>query len=334
MPAHRGRFFGLAAGRGGARADRPAGDCDQDRRGRWADLFADAASIDFDDGFDAFAGDAAGDDGIHPDHHRALDLAPSARDGDDSIQSGADGTRPVHDFLRHESDARSGLFDRNQAIRGRTTRRRHRDRPDASSAEEIHARPNSRERPAVVLETVRKTAVRDARRCSIDGADPDLHDQRVENRFSNRIHDLYPVPRHRSRRCQRIDVDGHDDALADADIAAVQDHAVRVGRRLDVALGHARGELSPMTPDSVMDLARHSLLVTAMIAAPLLVVSLIVGLVIGMLQAATQIHEATLSFIPKLLLLVLTLFVAGSWMLRMLTDFTHDLYANIPAMIG
>jgi flagellar biosynthetic protein FliQ len=89
-----------------------------------------------------------------------------------------------------------------------------------------------------------------------------------------------------------------------------------------------------MTPDSVMDLARHSLFVTAMIAAPLLVVSLIVGLVIGMLQAATQIHEATLSFIPKLLLLVLTLFVAGPWMLRMLTDFTHDLYANIPAMIG
>jgi len=89
-----------------------------------------------------------------------------------------------------------------------------------------------------------------------------------------------------------------------------------------------------MTPESVMDLARHALLVTTMIAAPLLVVALLVGLVIGMLQAATQIHEATLSFIPKLLLLVLTLFVAGPWMLRMLTDFTHDLYSSIPAMIG
>jgi flagellar biosynthetic protein FliQ len=89
-----------------------------------------------------------------------------------------------------------------------------------------------------------------------------------------------------------------------------------------------------MTPESVMDLARHALLVTTMIAAPLLVVALVVGLVIGMLQAATQIHEATLSFIPKLLLLVLTLFVAGPWMLRMLTDFTHDLYSSIPAMIG
>ncbi len=89
-----------------------------------------------------------------------------------------------------------------------------------------------------------------------------------------------------------------------------------------------------MTPESVMDLARHALLVTTMIAAPLLVVALLVGLIIGMLQAATQIHEATLSFIPKLLLLVLTLFVAGPWMLRMLTDFTHDLYSSIPAMIG
>ena len=53
-----------------------------------------------------------------------------------------------------------------------------------------------------------------------------------------------------------------------------------------------------------------------------------------MLQAATQINEATLSFIPKLLLLVLALFVAGPWILRMLIDFTRDLYANIPNMIG
>jgi flagellar biosynthetic protein FliQ len=53
-----------------------------------------------------------------------------------------------------------------------------------------------------------------------------------------------------------------------------------------------------------------------------------------MLQAATQIHEATLSFIPKLLLLVLTLFAIGPWMLRTLIDYTHDLYASIPAMIG
>jgi flagellar biosynthetic protein FliQ len=89
-----------------------------------------------------------------------------------------------------------------------------------------------------------------------------------------------------------------------------------------------------MTPENVMDLAHRMLLVTSMIAAPLLLIALIAGLVIGMLQAATQINEATLSFIPKLLLLVLTLFVVGPWILRVLTDFTRDLYTSIPSVIG
>jgi flagellar biosynthetic protein FliQ len=89
-----------------------------------------------------------------------------------------------------------------------------------------------------------------------------------------------------------------------------------------------------MTPETVMDLAHQSLLMTAMLAAPLLLVALVAGLVIGMLQAATQINEATLSFIPKLLLIVLTLFAAGPWMLRELIDFTHDLYSSIPSMVG
>ncbi len=89
-----------------------------------------------------------------------------------------------------------------------------------------------------------------------------------------------------------------------------------------------------MTAEAVMDLTHRALLVTAMLAAPLLLVALITGLVIGMLQAATQINEATLSFIPKLLLLALTLMVAGPWMLRVLVDFTHDLYVGIPNAIG
>jgi len=76
------------------------------------------------------------------------------------------------------------------------------------------------------------------------------------------------------------------------------------------------------------------LLVTSMIAAPLLLIALITGLAIGMLQAATQINESTLSFIPKLLLLVLTLFMTGPWILRVLIDFTRDLYTGIPGVIG
>jgi flagellar biosynthetic protein FliQ len=89
-----------------------------------------------------------------------------------------------------------------------------------------------------------------------------------------------------------------------------------------------------MTPEMVMDLAHSTLMVTSMIAAPLLLVALVTGLLIGMLQAATQINESTLSFIPKLLLLVLTLFAAGPWILRVLVDFTHDLYTSIPSVIG
>jgi flagellar biosynthesis protein FliQ len=89
-----------------------------------------------------------------------------------------------------------------------------------------------------------------------------------------------------------------------------------------------------MTPENVMDLAHSTLLVTSMIAAPLLLTALVTGLVIGMLQAATQINEATLSFIPKLLVLVLALFAAGPWILRVLIDFTRNLYASIPSIVG
>ncbi len=89
-----------------------------------------------------------------------------------------------------------------------------------------------------------------------------------------------------------------------------------------------------MTPEMVMDLAHKTLLVTCMLAAPMLLIALLAGLAIGMLQAATQINEQTLSFIPKLLVLVLTLLAAGPWMLRMLVDFTRELYAGIPGLIG
>jgi flagellar biosynthetic protein FliQ len=95
-------------------------------------------------------------------------------------------------------------------------------------------------------------------------------------------------------------------------------------------IGTLAASFHHMTPETVMDLAHKTLMVTTMIAAPLLLIALIAGLVIGMLQAATQINESTLSFIPKLLLLVLTLFVAGPWILRVLIDFTRDLYASIP----
>ena len=88
-----------------------------------------------------------------------------------------------------------------------------------------------------------------------------------------------------------------------------------------------------MTPESVMTLGQRALEVTMMISAPLLLAALVAGILIGMLQAATQINEMTLSFIPKLLVLAAVLFVAGPWMLGVLLDYTRDLYTSIPAMI-
>ena len=89
-----------------------------------------------------------------------------------------------------------------------------------------------------------------------------------------------------------------------------------------------------MTPETVMDLAHGTLTVTAMIAAPLLLTALVTGLLIGMLQAATQINEMTLSFIPKLLALATVLVIAGPWMLRTLIDYTRHLIESLPSLIG
>lgn len=89
-----------------------------------------------------------------------------------------------------------------------------------------------------------------------------------------------------------------------------------------------------MTPENVIGIGQHALTVTALLAAPLLLSALIVGVVIGMLQAATQINEQTLSFIPKLLVVVLTLFATGHWMLQTLMDYTRSLFESIPGMIG
>ena len=89
-----------------------------------------------------------------------------------------------------------------------------------------------------------------------------------------------------------------------------------------------------MTPETVLTIASESLTLTALLAAPLLLVTLITGVLVGVLQAATQINEMTLSFIPKLLALVLTLLITGPWMLQLLIGYTRTLFTNIPAMLG
>ncbi len=89
-----------------------------------------------------------------------------------------------------------------------------------------------------------------------------------------------------------------------------------------------------MTPETVLDVGRDALWVIALISAPLLLSALAVGLLVGMIQAATQIQEMTLTFIPKLIVLALTLLLAGSWMLGVLTDFATTLIQSIPELIG
>ena len=89
-----------------------------------------------------------------------------------------------------------------------------------------------------------------------------------------------------------------------------------------------------MTPETVLDVGRDALWVIALLSAPLLLSALAVGLLVGMIQAATQIQEMTLTFIPKLIVLALALLICGSWMLGVLTDFTITLIQSIPELIG
>jgi len=89
-----------------------------------------------------------------------------------------------------------------------------------------------------------------------------------------------------------------------------------------------------MTPESVIIIGQQALVVTAMLSAPLLLAALAAGLVIGMFQAATQINEVTLSFIPKLLVLAAALYLGGGWMLKVIVGYTESLISSIPSLIG
>ncbi|MBH9546154.1 flagellar biosynthesis protein FliQ [Pseudomonas aeruginosa] len=89
-----------------------------------------------------------------------------------------------------------------------------------------------------------------------------------------------------------------------------------------------------MTPEVALDLFREALWLTAMIVGVLVVPSLLVGLVLAMFQAATQINEQTLSFLPRLMVILLTLIVLGPWLLRQLMEYTQTLIGNIPLLIG
>jgi flagellar biosynthetic protein FliQ len=89
-----------------------------------------------------------------------------------------------------------------------------------------------------------------------------------------------------------------------------------------------------MTPESVLTLAQQALMVTLLMSAPPLLAALITGLVVSVFQAATQINEMTLSFIPKLVAIFVVLVLFGPWMLGILLDYIRELFTGIPGMIG
>jgi flagellar biosynthetic protein FliQ len=89
-----------------------------------------------------------------------------------------------------------------------------------------------------------------------------------------------------------------------------------------------------MTPEAVIQIGQQALQITVLVSAPLMLSALVVGVLIGLFQAATQINEVTLSFIPKLLVLALVLILAGRWMLQLFVDYTQRLISNIPFLIG
>jgi len=89
-----------------------------------------------------------------------------------------------------------------------------------------------------------------------------------------------------------------------------------------------------MTPETIMSMGNQAIMVSLALGAPLLLVALVVGLVISIFQAATQINEATLSFIPKLLAVFATMVIAGPWMLNQMLDYIRALFMSIPQLIG
>jgi flagellar biosynthetic protein FliQ len=89
-----------------------------------------------------------------------------------------------------------------------------------------------------------------------------------------------------------------------------------------------------MTPENVMTLGQNAMQVVLMLSAPLLAVTLIIGLVVSVFQATTQINDASLSFVPKLVGVILALVIAGPWMLTVITDYMTRLLTDLPGLIG
>ncbi|HHJ64401.1 MAG TPA: flagellar biosynthesis protein FliQ [Aquifex aeolicus] len=88
-----------------------------------------------------------------------------------------------------------------------------------------------------------------------------------------------------------------------------------------------------MEPDLVVSLGQKALEMTILLAAPVLTATFLVGLVVSVFQAATQIQEMTLAYIPKIVAAMVTVFLLGGWMMGRIVDFTREIFVNIPLWI-
>jgi len=89
-----------------------------------------------------------------------------------------------------------------------------------------------------------------------------------------------------------------------------------------------------MTPDTIVDIGRQAIEIIILLLSIMLLPSLFIGVLISMFQAATQINEMTLTFIPKLLVMFVVLLFGGTWMLGLIVDYTRRLFDSIPGLIG
>ena len=194
------------------------------------------------------------------------------------------------------------------------------------------------------------------RRRAADRAVAGVHAQRAEDRVPDRLSDLPAVSGARPGHRQRHDLDGHADAAAGADLAAVQAAAVRAGRRLAPGGRHVDGKFSNIFVSlsetlsgtvavldssrmhksrrhesaNAIDLGREAVNIALLLGAPVLVCGMVVGLVVGLLQAITQIQEQTVSFVPKLVAMVIVLSLTLPWLVNEMVRYSHDLIVNIP----
>ena len=89
-----------------------------------------------------------------------------------------------------------------------------------------------------------------------------------------------------------------------------------------------------MTPEYVIEIGKQAIFVLLLVSAPMFLAALVVGLLVSIFQAATSINEATLSFIPKLVAMLVMLIFAGPWMLQIMTDYMRRLFESLPQIVG